>query len=312
MDGTFFSNGMGCNVDRGVDESWEGAAEREYREEVNPAKLPEWSWKNACDGKVSGHISIQDLMKPDNKQNMSRPCVNFLLARANPQFVRSSLEKGEHPKGGRKIPLPEDFVTHLPLGTGPQRDILPYWRDTKLPFLEHDRLLWFPLDLKAGEPCAERVRVHNYLWIVAGALQIPPVSQDKGVPRQNAEVGPCIQKILDSGEENKGLADKLLADHLQACVAAGPGQHGGKDGQDGQDGKSGKNGNGKGAGSSASFSFSVAFFAVVHFLGNNEAKMAKMASIQLRWCSSWVTMRQRWPPRWPRWQASSYVGAVLG
>jgi len=237
----------GGTVDRGVDKSWAGAAEREYREEVNPANLKEWSWKNACDGKVID-ISIQNLMKPDNGQNMSRPCVNFLLARANPQFVRSTLEKGNHLGGGRKIPLPEDFVTDLPLGTEEQHDVRRYWRDTKLPFVEHDRLLWFPLDLKAGKPCAERLRVHNYLWIVARALQIPPVSQD-GVPRQDARVGPCIQKILEPGEENKALADKLLADHLQACVAAGPGQHGGKDGQDG---KNGKNGKGKGAGSQAS------------------------------------------------------------
>ena len=235
----------GGTVDRGVDKSWAGAAEREYREEVNPANLEEWSWKNACDGEVID-ISIQNLMKPDNGQNMSRPCVNFLLARAKPQFVRSTFEKGEHPQGGRKIPLPEDFVTHLPhIGTERQHKVLRYWRDKKLPFLEHDRLLWFPLDLKAGEPCAERLKVHNYLWIVARALQIPPVSQDKGVPRQDARVGPYIQKILEPGAMDEDLAEQLLEDHLQACNAAGPGQHGGKDGQDG------KNGKGKGAGSQA-------------------------------------------------------------
>ena len=235
----------GGTVDRAVDKSWAGAAEREYREEVNPANLEEWSWKNACDGEVID-ISIQNLMKPDNGQNMSRPCVNFLLARAKPQFVRSTFEKGEHPQGGRKISLPEDFVTHLPhIGTERQKKVLRYWRDKKLPFLEHDRLLWFPLDLKAGKPCAERLKVHNYLWIVARALQIPPVSQDKGVPRQDARVGPCIQKILEPGAMDEDLAEQLLEDHLQACNAAGPGQHGGKDGQNG------KNGKGKGAGSQA-------------------------------------------------------------
>ena len=235
----------GGTVDRGVDKSWAGAAEREYREEVNPANLEEWSWKNACDGEVID-ISIQNLMKPDNGQNMSRPCVNFLLARAKPQFVRSTFEKGEHPQGGRKISLPEDFVTHLPhIGTERQKKVLRYWRDKKLPFLEHDRLLWFPLDLKAGKPCAERLKVHNYLWIVARALQIPPVSQDKGVPRQDARVGPCIQKILEPGAMDEDLAEQLLEAHLQACNAAGPGQHGGKDGQDGMKGK------GKGAGSQA-------------------------------------------------------------
>lgn len=184
----------GGTVDRAVDQTWAQAARREYEEEMNPAGFDNWKWTTACDPNFQVDLSIQNLMSGDI-QNMSRPCINFVLAKAKPEFVKRTLEREKHPKGGGKIVLPKDFVTELPdVGNRAQHDKSRHWLDSSLPFVEHERFHWLCLDLFKGEH-DEKAKVHNYIKIVARALQHPGQGMGEK-PRKDLTMGPRIQRVL--------------------------------------------------------------------------------------------------------------------
>ena len=138
----------GGSVDRAVDSNWIAAAMREFREEVNPSGLEAWSDAQAFDQNARGEydfalVSLQNLCHINGRevQNMSRPCLNFVVARATPAFYRRTMAAPPDPRGreGQRIPLPEDFVTELPIAEGQQGDMKRYWQDSTVPCVEHDR-----------------------------------------------------------------------------------------------------------------------------------------------------------------------------
>ena len=184
-------NVPGGSVDRGVDTNWVDAAKREFQEELNPAGLQEWSAANAIDESLVHLLSIQNLLPFSDIQNMSRPSLNFVVARARSGFYAFTSEADAHKDGGRKIKLPPDFVTALPASfecTAAQRDVRRYWQNKELPFLEHERFEWVPLDLKNGKP--EVGDTHSYVDFLAKALQ------QGSVPRNAASMGPRLNSTL--------------------------------------------------------------------------------------------------------------------
>mmetsp|Transcript_2958 Transcript_2958/g.5116 ORF Transcript_2958/g.5116 Transcript_2958/m.5116 type:complete len:488 (+) Transcript_2958:64-1527(+) len=181
----------GGSVDRAVDTTWDCAAMREFNEEVNPSGLEAWGAHQAFDKTPWQLLSFQNLLPRTNTQNMSRPSLNFVVARATLEFYHMTLECAKHSAGGRCISLPTDFVTVLPApfpATSQQRETHRYWTDKRLPFLEHDRFEWQCVNLNTGKP--DSSQVHPYVTLVAKALQ-----QDS-VPRWDSSTGPGLANIL--------------------------------------------------------------------------------------------------------------------
>lgn len=201
----------GGNVDRGKDSTWKEAAWREFDEEVNPNGTELWSAYNASDGR-SALISLQNLLPcvGEPLQNMSRPCLNFVLARANMAFVEFTRHVEEHPQGGRKLELPSDYVTqlaHLVKEHPPRGDLRRYWTDTSVPFVEHDRFEWVELDLVSGVPTGiSPKKLHNYIPMLAKALQ-------SGAPPRRELCD--IVAILAPGASNSSIT--ALANLESAC-----------------------------------------------------------------------------------------------
>ena len=135
-------NMPGGSVDREVHSNWVDAAKREYEEELNPSGLDEWSVANAIDEAQVQLLSIQNLLPYSDIQSMSRPSLNFVVARAKSGFHAFTTTAQTHKDGGKVIKPPQDFVTASPPSfqcTSEQRDKTRYWRHKGLPFLEHER-----------------------------------------------------------------------------------------------------------------------------------------------------------------------------
>eukprot|EP00438_Fugacium_kawagutii_P011513 Skav228312 [mRNA] locus=scaffold4453:76913:79264:+ [translate_table: standard] len=178
----------GGSVDRAKDKDWLHAAMREFEEEVNPSGLDDWSANRAFDPQNYELISLQNLMK-SNIQNMSRPCLNFLVARATPTFFTLTQRAPAHPQGAKQLELPADFVTELRApfnATDEQKDMRRYWHDKNVTLVEHDRFKWLELDLTRGEPLESQV--HPYVRDhLAKALQ------ENSAPRRSM---PSLTKLL--------------------------------------------------------------------------------------------------------------------
>ena len=97
----------GGNVDRGVDEDWTGAAFREFEEEVNPSESAQWRASQAFEANMFQRVSIQNLLPSSRIQNMSRPSLNFVVARATPTFY--SMTQDAPPPGRTADPSSRRF-----------------------------------------------------------------------------------------------------------------------------------------------------------------------------------------------------------
>ena len=131
----------GGSVDRAVDSSWIAAAKRKFREAVNPSGLESWSDAEAFDANYA-LISLQNLLPRTEIQNVSRPCLNFVVARATPNVYDLTMQAAPDRRESQQLPLPADFVTKLPIATSDQqRDMSRYWQDKAVALVEHDRAL---------------------------------------------------------------------------------------------------------------------------------------------------------------------------
>jgi len=104
---THFWELPGGHVDRSRDVSWEAAARREFEEELNPASWPEWSESVAVTSPVVV-LSLKNYLPPsgprDKRQasiNLSRPCLNFVVAWSRPEFVAMLASTDDIQKVGR-------------------------------------------------------------------------------------------------------------------------------------------------------------------------------------------------------------------
>lgn len=64
---------------------------REFEEEVNPSGDAQWSAAAAFEPGNFQLISLQNLLPESDIQNMSRPCLNFVVARAKQAFYQLTL-----------------------------------------------------------------------------------------------------------------------------------------------------------------------------------------------------------------------------
>lgn len=100
----------GGSVDRAKDQDWIQAAMREFEEEVNPSGDAQWSAAAAFEPGNFQLISLQNLLPESDIQNMNRPCLNFVVARAKQAFYQLTQTAAPHPDGGQALKLPTDFV----------------------------------------------------------------------------------------------------------------------------------------------------------------------------------------------------------